>query len=108
MEPLCVVTRTADLVEGVSTIGHYSIDKLSKFITGSPSSLAPQVRVGRFRLLAIAELDNYSTSIFGESEDNDKHYMKWMRSMAVRLLMVSMVTPAPAIAISGVYGVFDC
>jgi hypothetical protein len=83
MEPLCVVTRTADLVEGVSTIGHYSIDKLSKFITGSPSSLAPQVRVGRFRLLAIAELDNYSTSIFGESEDNDKHYMKWMRSMAV-------------------------
>jgi hypothetical protein len=70
---MSLVTRTADLAQGVTSIAQHSTEKLSTFSTGPMSSPTPQIRVGRSRLLAITEPDEKSSSTSGESEDNDKH-----------------------------------
>jgi hypothetical protein len=68
---MALVTRTADLDQGVTSIAQHSTGKLSTFSSRRTSSPAPQIRVGRSRLLAITEPDEKSSSTSGESEDND-------------------------------------
>jgi hypothetical protein len=58
---LALVTRTADLAQGVTSIAQHSTGKLSTFSSGSTSSPAPQIRVGSSRLLAITEPDEKSS-----------------------------------------------
>jgi hypothetical protein len=68
-----IVTRTADLAQEITSIAQHSTGKLSTFPSGPTPSPAPQIRVGRYRLLAITEPDEKSSSTSGESEDNDKY-----------------------------------
>jgi hypothetical protein len=70
---MALVTRTADLTQGVTSIAQHSTGNLSTFSSGPTSSPTPQIRVGRSRLLAITEPDEKSSSTSGESEDNDKY-----------------------------------
>jgi hypothetical protein len=59
---MALVTRTADLDQGVTSIAQHSTGKLSTFSSRPTSSPAPQIRVGRSRLLAITEPDEKSSS----------------------------------------------
>jgi hypothetical protein len=70
---MTLVTQTTDLAQGVTCIAQHSTGKLSTFSSIPTSSPAPQIRVGRSRLLAITEPDEMSSSTSGESEDNDKY-----------------------------------
>jgi hypothetical protein len=70
---MALVMRTADLAQGVASIAQHSTGKQSTFSRRPTSSPAPQIRVGRSRLLAITESDEKSSSTSGESEDNDKY-----------------------------------
>jgi hypothetical protein len=70
---MALVSRTADLAQGVTSIAQHSTWKLSTLSSGPTSSPAPQIRVGRSRLLAISEPDEKSSSDSGESEDNGKY-----------------------------------
>jgi hypothetical protein len=70
---MALVTRTADVAQGVTSIAQHSTGKLSTISSGPTSPPAPQIRAGRSRLLAITEPDEKSSSTSGESEDNDKY-----------------------------------
>jgi hypothetical protein len=70
---MALITRTADLAQGVTSIAQHSIGKLSTFSSRPTRSLTPQIRVGRSQLLAITVPDEKSSSTSGESEDNDKY-----------------------------------
>jgi hypothetical protein len=70
---MVLVTRTADLAQGVTSIAQHSTSKQSTFSSGLMSSPTPQIQVGRSRLLAITDPDEKSSSTSGESEDNDKY-----------------------------------
>jgi hypothetical protein len=70
---MALVTRTADLAQGVTSIAQHFTEELSTFSIRPTSSPTPQIRFGRSRLLAITELDEKSSSTSGESEDNDKY-----------------------------------
>jgi hypothetical protein len=54
---MALVTRTADLAQGVTSIAQHSTGKRSTFSSGPTSSPAPQIRVDCIRLLAITEPD---------------------------------------------------
>jgi hypothetical protein len=70
---MALVTRTADLAQGVTSIAQHSSGKLPTFSSEPMSSPTSQIRVGRSRLLAVTEPDEKSSSTSGESEDNDKY-----------------------------------
>jgi hypothetical protein len=72
---MALVTRTADLEQGVTSIAQHSTGKVSTFSNGPTSSPAPQIRVGRTRFLAIIDPDEKSSSTSIESEDNYKYDM---------------------------------
>jgi hypothetical protein len=57
---MALITQTADLAQGVAFIAQHSTGKLSNFSSGPTSSPAPQIRVGRSRLLAITVPDEKS------------------------------------------------
>jgi hypothetical protein len=59
---MALITQTADLAQGVAFIAQHSTGKLSNFSSGPTSSPAPQIRVGRSRLLAITVPDEKSSS----------------------------------------------
>jgi hypothetical protein len=67
---MALVTRAAELAQGVTSIAQKYTGKLSTFSSGPPSSTTPQIRVGLSRLLSITEPDDRSSSTSGESEDN--------------------------------------
>jgi hypothetical protein len=58
---MALVTRTADLAQGVTSIAQHSTGKLSTFSSRPTSSPAPKLRVDRSRLLAITEPDEKSS-----------------------------------------------
>jgi hypothetical protein len=70
---MALVTWTADLAQGVTSISQHSTGKLATFSSLPTSSNAPQICVGRSRLLAITEPDERPSSTSGESEENDKY-----------------------------------
>jgi hypothetical protein len=70
---MALVTRTADLAQGVTSIAQHSTGKLVTFSSGSTSSSTPQNRIGRSWLLPITEPDEKFSSTSGKSEDNDMY-----------------------------------
>jgi hypothetical protein len=96
---VALVTRTVDMAQGVTSIAQNSTGKLSTFSSGPTSSPAPQIRVGRSRLLAITELDEKSSSTHGESEDNDKYDVAIDAELGCMVLYGDRGQPLPAIAI---------
>jgi hypothetical protein len=62
---MALVTRTADLAQGVTSIAQHSTGKPSIFSSRPTLSPALQIRVCRSRLLAITEPDEKSSSTSG-------------------------------------------
>jgi hypothetical protein len=93
---MALVTRTADLAQGVASIAQHSSGKLSTFSSGSTSTPAPKIRVGRSRLLAITEP---SSSNSGEFEDNDRYDVAMDAEIGCIIVNGERGQPLPAIAI---------
>jgi hypothetical protein len=95
---MALVTQTADLAQGLTSIAQDSTGKLSTFSSGPTSSPTQQICVGRSRLLAITEPDEKSLSTFGESKDNDKYDEVMDAELGCMIVNGDRGQPLPAIA----------
>jgi hypothetical protein len=96
---MALVTRTADLAQGVTFIAQHSTGKLSTFYRGPTSSPTTQICVGRSRLLAIIEPGEKSCHSLESPKTMISMMWRWMLSLAVWSFMVIVVSPLPAIDI---------